>query len=266
MAEQVDQQIDDIWDALDRGEAERALELLESIETRDAHHWIAASVAWSDLGALERAREALNQASEHLDDAADPDYLWAEGELRLREWRIEEARAVFEILEGIERNPAILERLSFCADLEGDSERADGLLNEARALSPEGHPLPPRLSDEDMDRLVAQAVERLPEDFRRSLDRVEVRVVPVPTFEIAQADPAETPPDALGLFVGASALDSLDGEAGELPPIIYVFQRNLERFAADEDELRQEIEITLYHEIGHLLGFDEEGVKAMGLE
>jgi len=63
-----------------------------------------------------------------------------------------------------------------------------------------------------------------------------------------------------------------DGEAEneeapsmELPPIIYLFQRNLERACEDESELTEQVRITLYHEIGHFLGFDEDGVDAMGL-
>jgi predicted Zn-dependent protease with MMP-like domain len=47
--------------------------------------------------------------------------------------------------------------------------------------------------------------------------------------------------------------------------VIHLFQRNLERIARDEEELVEEIRITLFHEIGHRLGFDEEGVDALGL-
>ena len=42
-------------------------------------------------------------------------------------------------------------------------------------------------------------------------------------------------------------------------------QRNLERFAVDEEELVEQVRITLFHELGHYLGFDEEGLDAIGL-
>jgi predicted Zn-dependent protease with MMP-like domain len=79
-------------------------------------------------------------------------------------------------------------------------------------------------------------------------------------------DPASTPPELLGLFVGAPNTESSADLNAELPPRIFLFQRNLERAAKDRAALREEIRVTLYHEIGHLLGFDEDGVAEMGLE
>jgi predicted Zn-dependent protease with MMP-like domain len=68
----------------------------------------------------------------------------------------------------------------------------------------------------------------------------------------------------LGLFVGSSRLER-SNEGAELPAAIHLFQRNLERACADREDLVNEVRITLFHEIGHMLGFDEEGVDRMGL-
>jgi len=88
----------------------------------------------------------------------------------------------------------------------------------------------------------------------------------MPTAEIVQAPASGHPPDLLGLYVGMP-LSGHEGHEGaaELPPTIFLFQRNIERACVDEDELREEIVVTLYHELGHALGFDEDGVDAMGL-
>ena len=255
-----------LWKALDEGNATHVLELLREVEERTVDHWICESMAWSDLGDLERARDALTEAGRQLDDPLDMDYLWADAELCLREWRLDEGREIFERIQGVEENAAVLDRLAFCCELEGDLGRADALLGRAAALDPEGHPVPPRLSGEEMDRLVHDAAERLPAPFQASLERASIHVAPTPTADLAAAHPAETPPDALGLFVGPSELDSVGVEGPEIPPVVYVFQRNIERASLDRDDLVEQVRITLYHEIGHLLGFDEEGVEAMGLE
>jgi predicted Zn-dependent protease with MMP-like domain len=72
-------------------------------------------------------------------------------------------------------------------------------------------------------------------------------------------------PGTLGLCVGVPYSERGTQSALERPPTIHLFQRNLERGARDRAELEQEIRVTLYHELGHALGFDEEGVDEMGL-
>ena len=50
------------------------------------------------------------------------------------------------------------------------------------------------------------------------------------------------------------------------PNTIYLFQRNLERAAKNRDDLIEQIRITLYHELAHYLGFEEEDMGDLGLE
>ena len=52
----------------------------------------------------------------------------------------------------------------------------------------------------------------------------------------------------------------------EAPPRILLFQRNLERYARDEAELRREIARTLHHELAHYLGFAEEQMTDLDLD
>ena len=46
---------------------------------------------------------------------------------------------------------------------------------------------------------------------------------------------------------------------------ILLFKRNLEKIASTRDELVEQIQITVKHEIGHYLGLDEEEVERLGL-
>ena len=68
--------------------------------------------------------------------------------------------------------------------------------------------------------------------------------------------------NALSPEIGRKKRSGEDASA-ELPPTIYLFQRNLERYAADRDHLREEIRTTLFHELGHLLGLDEDEVDGV---
>ena len=111
------------------------------------------------------------------------------------------------------------------------------------------------------------AAARLPEAFRSHLDEVVVVVEDVPGIENLTGDgPALDPAELLGLFHGATLADrSFIGPGGDLPPRILLFQRNLERYAADPDDLREQIAITLYHELGHYLGMDEDDLDRIDL-
>ncbi|MBL8860547.1 MAG: metallopeptidase family protein [Planctomycetes bacterium] len=262
-----DEALDRAWEALDAGEPETALRELEGVDPDWPDRWIPEGLARTQLGDLAGARAALARVREAADVDDHPDFLWAEGSLLLAEWRIAEARAVLERLVSVERTVGALERLSLALEIQGEFGAAEQLLREAHALDAEALPLPPRLGPADFERVVAAAVEALPPEFSAQLENVEIAVEPVPSeWMIDTSDPAGTPPDLLGLFVGASRLDAPDDQSGELPPRILLFQRNLERAARDESGLVEEIRKTLYHEIGHLLGFDEEGVAALGLE
>ena len=116
----------------------------------------------------------------------------------------------------------------------------------------------------EIEGVVSEAAADLPREFRAALDEIPVVIDPMPSARLVGAPESGHPPDILGLFTGVPL-----GEHGPLHApetrAIYLFQRNLERAARTRAELRQEIKTTLYHELGHALGFDEEGVDELGL-
>jgi predicted Zn-dependent protease with MMP-like domain len=47
---------------------------------------------------------------------------------------------------------------------------------------------------------------------------------------------------------------------------VALYRRNLERAVRNGDELREQIRVTLLHEVGHLRGEDDFELAARGLE
>ncbi len=257
--------LDRASDLLDEGRPEEALAELAKAPHDDPDRALVEALAHLDLGDLERARTALAMAREALPDE-DPDLLFVGAELALAEWRPDAARMALEHLTRSDPSASAWSRLALCHDLADEFDAAQACLARAHDLDPEGCPLPLRLSAADFDATLHDAVQRLPDDARAAIERVRIVVEPMPFAALApREEPASVAPDVLGLFVGATTHDLADDVSAELPPTIYLFQRNLERMASGREALEEEIRITLWHEVAHFLGWDEDGVDALGL-
>jgi predicted Zn-dependent protease with MMP-like domain len=119
-----------------------------------------------------------------------------------------------------------------------------------------------RLTDAEVGAIAEQALEELPERARQLLRDIPIVIADQP----AEADvDAGVDPRSLGLFNGTAYPDAshLGGQPGLTQ--ILIFRRNLERMAAGDEELREEIRTTLLHETGHFFGMDDEELEEMGL-
>jgi len=124
-----------------------------------------------------------------------------------------------------------------------------------------------RLSEKEFDRVLQSAIASLPPQFREVLDFVPVVVDPWPSDELLDTvEDGRDDDDLMGLFVGPPISQWRRADAPPETALIYVFQGPLEDSCDTRKELEAQIRITLFHELGHCLGFDEEGLKRIGLE
>ncbi|HSJ18322.1 MAG TPA: metallopeptidase family protein [Solirubrobacterales bacterium] len=108
---------------------------------------------------------------------------------------------------------------------------------------------PPESPPSEFDELVMQALDDLPDEFQDVLEHTPV-VVSSRGHEVR----------AYGYYVGGTvARDTY-------PDRIVIYQDTLERdFGRDPELLRAQVERTVRHEIAHHLGWDERGVRGLGL-
>jgi predicted Zn-dependent protease with MMP-like domain len=116
-----------------------------------------------------------------------------------------------------------------------------------------------RMSRTEFERIVAQALDSLPEKFASLLDNVVVVVEDEPTEEElldAGLDPeTET---LFGLYQGVNLLDRGASYGNVLPDRVVIYRLPLLEECEDRAELVREIRDTVVHEIGHYFGVAEE--------
>lgn len=155
--------------------------------------------------------------------------------------------------------------LGLIEERRGNLDAAESHFEFARESAPEEFPDPIRLSEEEFDQAVEDALDELPEQVRRYLDNVAIAVDPFPPVEELQG-PEPLSPLILGVFRGTPFPEKSTFDPwSHFPNSIVLYQRNLERFASDREELIEEIAITLLHEVGHFLGFDEDDLRERNL-
>jgi predicted Zn-dependent protease with MMP-like domain len=105
------------------------------------------------------------------------------------------------------------------------------------------------------DDVVRAALDSLPPHIAGALRNVAVVV--------EDENPGD--PDLYGLFEGIPLTEGGPG-AGDLPNRIAIYRRPLEADFADVNDLREEIRITVLHELGHYFGLDEDRLAELGYE
>ena len=147
----------------------------------------------------------------------------------------------------------------------GDDDASDEHAEQAEVLDPESFPEPLAISDEEFDGLVERCLLELPPRVRTELEQLPVIVEPLPARALLTAEDPPLSPDLLGLFVGHPLLERSGDDPPAAPGAIYLFRHNLLRACHDREELEREVRITVQHEVGHLLGLDEDDLERWGL-
>jgi len=110
--------------------------------------------------------------------------------------------------------------------------------------------------------VVERTLRRLPEPIREAAEQCSVEVTLMQHCLRAGEDLEQ---DLLGLFEGRTHVDEASEMIADIPRI-RLFLDNLWDYAEHNREtFREEVRITLLHELGHFLGLDEAGVAALGL-
>lgn len=105
------------------------------------------------------------------------------------------------------------------------------------------------------EKLVVSELDLLPDEMVDGLENIVF---------VVEDRPEDGSLDLLGEYQGVALTHRDQYGFGELPDRIVLFREPLLAVCADVDELRDEVHITLVHEIAHFYGIDDDELHRLG--
>jgi predicted Zn-dependent protease with MMP-like domain len=111
------------------------------------------------------------------------------------------------------------------------------------------------MSAAEFEVLVAEALDTIPPELAQLMDNCVVLVEDDP--------PDDAPADLLGLYTGTPLTERGEFYTG-LPDTVQIFRRPILAICEIEDDVVEEVRITVVHEIAHHFGIDDERLHELG--
>ena len=123
----------------------------------------------------------------------------------------------------------------------------------------------PAPSLDEIEAMARDCFAALPEDFRRLVGEIVIRIAEFPEDDVLDELGIESEFGILGLFHGVGlAHDSATPQTGQLPNMIWLYRRPiLDYWAEHEERLGTIVSHVLIHEIGHHFGLSDEDMDAI---
>jgi predicted Zn-dependent protease with MMP-like domain len=111
------------------------------------------------------------------------------------------------------------------------------------------------LTPDEFEKLVIDELDALPDDMVDGL---------INLVFVTEDRPEDGSLDVLGLYDGVALTERGTYGFGELPDRIILYREPLLAAVADIDELRDQIHVTLVHEIAHYYGIGDAQLHELG--
>ena len=113
------------------------------------------------------------------------------------------------------------------------------------------------MSADRFGELVSEALDSVPPELAALMDNVAVFV---------EDEPPSDDPELLGFYDGIPLTERDWAYAGALPDRIVIFRGPTLRMCEDEDEVIDEVHVTVVHEIAHHFGIDDDRLHDLGYD
>ena len=120
------------------------------------------------------------------------------------------------------------------------------------------------MTDTEFEKLVEDAVEDIPEEFRTILNNVDITIAPEPTYYQRRQLRLHNGVLLLGLYEGVPQTKRGNNYTFVLPDKITIFKNPILHLFQTEDAIKEHVRTTVLHEIGHHFGLSDEAMRKIG--
>ena len=121
-----------------------------------------------------------------------------------------------------------------------------------------------KLSRKRFEKIVAEALDELPEEIGEALSNIYVVVEQWPSEETIEETNVRSRHELLALYEGIPLTERNTDYGLELPDKITIFQRPIQAMCGSLPELIDEIKTAVIHEFAHHFGIDDERLDELG--
>jgi predicted Zn-dependent protease with MMP-like domain len=111
-----------------------------------------------------------------------------------------------------------------------------------------------QMSPQQFEELVSDALDQIPQELAKAIDNVVILV--------EARNPEE--PSLLGLYEGVALTERDSFYAGSLPDAITIYRDALLDICDTQEQVVEEVAITVVHEIAHHFGIDDDRLHELG--
>jgi predicted Zn-dependent protease with MMP-like domain len=121
-----------------------------------------------------------------------------------------------------------------------------------------------KLSEEEFDAIVKKALRHVPAEIGQHLDNIIISVRKRPSKKMLREMDVPEDDTLFGVFEGVPLIERSVTSPPLFPDSILLFQEPLEAACETIEQLEEEIEVTVVHEIAHFVGMSEERLAELG--